>query len=204
MIAPHESYPTGNPQPTPSRRGISHRSVIDAAKETVSTLGLAEHLAAEQGKQLRRADRELLVSCLLPDHEDRTPSFAVNPEKDLWFCHGCVRGGDAIELARFAWGIDNPAIAAAEVLLTFGHEIPPRPAAWFRKQERQRPVRDAIGRARFEHLRRRLYRVYFRPLVIAIEDEEDRRHDEQVLWEATETLARHVLSGMMGGGHGGR
>ena len=201
MLAPSESYPTGNPQPTPNRRGVSRRSVIDAVKEAVSTLELAEHLATGQGKQLRRAGRELLVSCLLPDHEDRTPSFYLDPEKDLWFCHGCLRGGDAIELARFAWGIDNPATAAAEVLLTFGQEIPPRPAAWFRKQARQASIRDAIGRARFEHLRRRLYRAFFAPSVARIEDVEEREVEAQILWESTELLARHILSGVMDGGH---
>ncbi len=200
MIAPNPSYPTGHPRPTPNRRGVSGRSVIDAAKAEVSTLKLAEHLAAEQGKQLRRAGRELLTSCLLPDHEDRTPSFYLDPEKNVWFCHGCLRGGDVVDLAAAVWGIDNPATAAAEVLLMFGHEIPPRPRSWFRKQERQRPVRDAIGRARFEHLRRRLYRLYFRRLVAAVEDEEDREHDAQALWEATDFLARHILSRMMGGG----
>ena len=204
MIASNESYPTGNPQPTPNRRGVSRRSVIDAAKEAVSTLGLAEHLAAGQGKQLRQAGRELLTRCLLPDHEDRTPSFYLDPEKDLWFCHGCLRGGDAIELASFAWGIDNPAIAAAEVLLIFGHELPPRPAAWFRKQERQRPVRDAIGRTRFDNLRRRLYRAFFAPSVARIEDVEEREAEAQIFWESTEPLARLVLSGMIGGGRDGR
>ena len=204
MLAPDESYPTTNPRPTPSRRGVSRRSVIDAAKEAVSTLELAEHLATEQGKQLRPAGRELLVSCLLPDHEDRTPSFYLDPEKDLWFCHGCLRGGDAIELARFAWGIENPATAAAEVLLSFGREVPPRPPAWFRKQKRQAPIRDAISRARFEHLRRRLYRAFFAPSVARIEDVEEREAEAQILWESTEPLARHVLSGMMGGGRDGR
>jgi DNA primase len=73
--------------------------------------------------------------CVLPDHEDRTPSFTVNPERNLLWCHGCLRGGDAITLAQRAWGIARADVAAAEVLLTFGHEIPKRPESWYRRQE---------------------------------------------------------------------
>jgi hypothetical protein len=154
---------------------------------------------------MRKVGARWVARCPLPGHEDRTPSFTVFAETNSWYCFGaCQTGGDVVDLASHAWEIDNPATAAAELLLTYGHEIPPRPAAWFRKLERQRLVREDIGKARFEHLRRRLYGVYFRPLVVAIEDEEDRRHDEQALWEATEPLARLVLSGMMGGGRGGR
>lgn len=31
-----------------------------------------------------------------PFHEERTASFAIDLNKNLWYCHGCHRGGDAI------------------------------------------------------------------------------------------------------------
>ena len=37
----------------------------------------------------------------------------------------------------------------------------------------------------------------FRPLVLAIEDEGDRRHNEQVFWETTPTLAELFVGNMM-------
>lgn len=38
---------------------------------------------------------------LCPFHEERTPSFVVDPRKGLYYCFGCKAGGDAIEfLAR--------------------------------------------------------------------------------------------------------
>lgn len=33
---------------------------------------------------------------LCPFHEEHTPSFFVNPDKGLFYCHGCGEGGDAI------------------------------------------------------------------------------------------------------------
>lgn len=189
----------------PNRRGVSLRSVIEKAKAEVPTIELGRLLCGlGQGPgQIREVGTRWVARCPLPDHEDRTPSFTVFAETNSWYCFGaCQTGGDVVDLASHAWGIDNPATAAAEVLLTYGYKIPSRPAAWFRRLERQRSVRDGIGRARFEHLRRRLYSTYFRPLVVAVDDEEDRRHDEQVLWEATDQMARHILANMMDGRDG--
>jgi DNA primase len=33
---------------------------------------------------------------LCPFHDEKTPSFTVRIDKNLWFCHGCGKGGDAI------------------------------------------------------------------------------------------------------------
>jgi hypothetical protein len=172
--------------------------VIDTANAEITVCELAERLS---GQGVRRGGETFF---LCPLHDDHDPSLRVDAGKNLWYCDPCAVGGDAVRLARLAWDHDRDDVAAAELLLEFGHELPKRPPSWFARHKRQAPIRDAIGRARFEHLRRRLFRTYFRPLVTTIEDEEDRRHDEQVLWEATDYLARLVLSGMMGGDRDGR
>jgi hypothetical protein len=159
----------------------------------VKTIDMADRLAVGQDGGWRKVGAEWVRRCVLPDHKDRTPSFCVNPEKDLWHCHGCARGGDVVTLAQFAWDIDRADVAAAEVLLTFGHEIPPRPASWFRRQERQRPIREAISRARFEHLRRRLFRGLFAPSLVRIKDPDERKVEALIFWEATEPLARMMV-----------
>jgi DNA primase len=151
--------------PPPHPRGVSYRKPIDAAKEAVSVLELAERLASEQGKKLMGHGDERFTSCLLPGHDDRSPSFYANVKKNAWFCHSCQIGGDVVRLAQLAWGypVEESHVAAAELLWRFGHDLPKRPPAWFRKQERQKPIRNAIAQARFEHLRRRLFRALFAP-----------------------------------------
>jgi hypothetical protein len=113
----------------------------------------------------------------------------------VWFCYSCLVGGDVVELARHAWNYSKAevALAAANLLHEFGHEIPPLAASWYAKQQRQKPIRDAIDRARFDHLRRRLFRRFFEPSLLQIEDLEERKAEAVIFWEATEPLARMML-----------
>lgn len=140
--------------------------------------------------------------CPLPDHEDRTPSFYVYPAgagegTAHAHCYGCDFHGDLFDLFR---AVEGGALweAAMELARRFDVELPKRPAAWFGRQERQAPIQAAIDRAKFERARRRLYKTYFRPLVVSVADEADRRHDEQLYWEMTGLLARRILATAMG------
>jgi hypothetical protein len=176
----------------PRYRGVSYTGPIDEAKRLVPVMDQAGRLVGPGG--LRRAGREWVGRCPLPDHEDRSPSFTVNPEKNVFFCHGCLRGGDVVELTRLAWGYDqrDARIAAVDLLREFGHEVPRRPPAWFRKQGRQKPVRDALERVKVRSARRRLMRA-FGPLVASIEDPEERREEAQRIWQDLEEVARLVV-----------
>jgi DNA primase len=42
----------------------------------------------------------LTARCPFPDHEDRSPSFAINVENGLWICHGCKRTGGLVTLLK--------------------------------------------------------------------------------------------------------
>jgi DNA primase len=173
-------------------RGVSYVHPIDAAKGAVPVVDLAGRLTAPGG--LRRVGKEWAGRCPLPDHEDRSPSFTVNSERNVFFCHGCLRGGDVVELARLAWGYDRREahVAAAMLLMEFGHEVPQRPPAWFRKQERQKPVRDALEEVKVRSVRRRLMRA-FGPLLASIEDPEERREGAQRVWHDLDEVARLVV-----------
>jgi len=62
----------------------------DAVQEIKDRLDLvdlvSEHL------RLQKAGRDLKGLC--PFHQEKTPSFYVSPEKQLWHCYGCGKGGD--------------------------------------------------------------------------------------------------------------
>ncbi len=175
-------------------RGVSYVKPITAAKEAVPVIDLADRLAGP-GK-MRRVGKTWATNCLLPNHEDRTPSFVVYPDTESFFCYGCLRGGDVVELYRLTNGYDerDAHVAAANLLMEFGHEVPQRPPAWFRKQHRQKTTRDFIYEAQLEAMTRRLWRSVFAPIVQEIEDEHQRKAMAQRLWPKVEANARYLLA----------
>jgi DNA primase len=169
--------------------------VIETAKEAVPTIDLAKLLCGPG--ELRRAGTRWVARCPLPNHEDKTPSFSVYPETGSWYCFGaCQRGGDVVDLAATAWGYGDGemAMAAADLLREFGHEIPPRPASWFRKQERQKPIRAAIDEAKVRRLQRRVYKIFL-PTIKQIADGGERREEIEYLWDVAGEIAVLALAG---------
>jgi hypothetical protein len=178
-------------QQPPHFRGVSHVRPIDAAKEAVSVVELAERLS---GTGTRRG-KEVFFRC--PYHDDRNPSLRVDPDRGVWYCDPCAVGGDVVELARRAWGHTNDGQGAAEaaafLLMEFGHEVPQRPPSWFRKQERQRALRDAIDEARVEVLIRRLWRRVIEPILADLEDADERERVGDELWAKVLPRAKQLV-----------
>ena len=52
---------------------------------------------------LRRHGREFQGLC--PFHAERSPSFSVNPEKGVYYCHGCHEGGNAASFVSKMEGV---------------------------------------------------------------------------------------------------
>jgi DNA primase len=69
----------------------------DAVLARVDLAELAGHYLS-----LKRAGQECTGRC--PFHEEKSPSFHVNPEKGLFYCFGCKAGGNAID---FIMRIEN-------------------------------------------------------------------------------------------------
>jgi DNA primase len=65
--------------------------------EAIRALCPIEEVIAEHVR-LRRSGAQLLGRC--PFHADKTPSFSVNPTKQVFHCHGCGAGGDVLEFVR--------------------------------------------------------------------------------------------------------
>jgi DNA primase len=61
---------------------------------------------------LRRSGARYVGRC--PFHDERTPSFSVDPVKKVYYCFGCQRGGDHIKFVRETENLDFA--AAVETL----------------------------------------------------------------------------------------
>jgi DNA primase len=77
---------------------IAQRSVEDvkAAADIVAVVS--------ERTQLRRSGARLTGRC--PFHEERTPSFSVNPHDKLFYCFGCGKGGDLVSFVRDTENLD--------------------------------------------------------------------------------------------------
>src|SRR3954451_10749724 len=55
--------------------------------------------------ELRRAGANR-YEALCPFHEERTPSFGIDPAQKLFYCFGCSEGGDAFRYVQMTEGLD--------------------------------------------------------------------------------------------------
>ena len=77
------------------------RDSIDRLREAVDMVDL---VGAKT--DLRRVGSRW--SGLCPFHDERTPSFSVDPAKKLYHCFGCGEGGDAISFVRQTEALEFP------------------------------------------------------------------------------------------------
>ncbi len=78
------------------------RSQIDEIKSKLSITDVVK----EYVPTLKKAGRNYFALC--PFHNEKTPSFSVNEELQLFKCFGCGQGGDAIKFIELIEGIDFP------------------------------------------------------------------------------------------------
>src|SRR5260370_18597805 len=69
------------------------QDAVQGIKDRVELVDMiSEHL------RLQKAGRDLKGLC--PFHQEKTPSFYVSPEKQLYHCYGCGKGGDHFTFIR--------------------------------------------------------------------------------------------------------
>ncbi len=171
-------------------RGVSTVKPIDEAKRLVPVIDCADRLVADRGGRWRKVGGEWVTNCVLPDHPDKTPSFTVNPEKNVWWCFGCLRGGDVVELYRLAndYSQREAGTAAGFLLLEFGYEPTPKPDSWHRKQSRQEKIRAQIDREKVEHIRLLVFRIIWMPWLNRL-PEFVRQQAAESAWEMSRSMA---------------
>ena len=98
----------------------------------------ADLLAVARTHTAMRKQGHNWVGCC-PFHQERTPSFSVHPDKQLFYCFGCQRGGDVFAFVMQTGGVDFQ--TAVRQLAEQTHvELAPRSPAQARQHEAQRLV----------------------------------------------------------------
>src|SRR4051812_39273714 len=83
---------------------------------------------------------------LCPFHNEKTPSFTINDEKNFYHCFGCGAHGDAIEFVRRFERLSY--VEAIETLCREGGiTIPKQSEEEHRKAETERTIHDALEAA---------------------------------------------------------
>ena len=67
---------------------------VEAVRERTDIVKLVS-----QYLTLKKAGGDYMTG-LCPFHQEKTPSFSVSPAKQVFYCHGCGKGGDAITFIR--------------------------------------------------------------------------------------------------------
>lgn len=74
---------------------------IEQVRENIDLVELVKDCDVE----LSHSGRQFKGLCPFPSHDERTPSFTVNPETNRYICYGCGVNGDAIDFLREVQGM---------------------------------------------------------------------------------------------------
>ncbi len=125
-----------------------------ASEEIKSRLDILEVI----GEQVRlgRAGREWRGLC--PFHTEHTPSFYVNPEKQVFNCHGCHEGGDIFRFVELSEHTDFRGaleLLARRAGVDLERERPATPQERRRRQQREALLRlNQLAEGFYRHVLR--------------------------------------------------
>jgi DNA primase len=183
MIAPEPLYKSPN-------RSYGFRKCCEAIRETVPI----ENVARRYTELEPFGGRAWFTGrCPLPDHEDKTASYYIYPP-GRWWCYGCGRGGDVVDLEFHCGDFGELWEAMVALAVEYDVELPERRPSWFARQERQKPVRDALEEVKVRHVHRRLYRI-FAPVIERIDDQAERKEEKAQTWDDLRQVAALVVAG---------
>ena len=102
----HPCLGSGRALPYSADRGKKsvNRQALDELKQQIPLL---DYLQAHDWQPARPLSRGRWMG-LCPLHADHKPSFLVDPNKNLFYCYGCGRGGDVIRFAELYHQVKFP------------------------------------------------------------------------------------------------
>ena len=86
--------------------GFYGDDVIEQVRSRVDIVALVSEYV-----KLRKTGKNYVGLC--PFHEEKTPSFSVDPDKQLFYCFGCGAGGTAFNFIMRKDGLTFPEALAA-------------------------------------------------------------------------------------------
>ncbi len=116
-------------------------SVTDEIKSRIDIVSYVQRHVPE----LKKAGRNYKACC--PFHNEKTPSFVVNPERQTWHCFGaCAEGGDLFTFAQKKHGWDFRE-ALRELAAEAGLELRPQTPAQKSLNDRLERLRSILAAA---------------------------------------------------------
>jgi DNA primase len=106
--------------------------------ELKNRIGLLEYLGSYHWQPCRRSSGGQ-VAGLCPLHTETKPSFWIHMRKNLFYCHGCGRGGDLIRLVQLYHGLSFPQAVAHLHAHTGGADVLQDAITFYRAQLRRQP-----------------------------------------------------------------
>ena len=96
----------------------------DLNPQVIAQVRDATDLVEVAGDHVKLKKRGRKFEGLCPFHEEKTPSFSIDPDKGLYYCFGCHQGGDAINFVMQLERLSFPE-AVEHLARRFGVHLPP-------------------------------------------------------------------------------
>ena len=113
-----------------------HPETIEEVQQRADIVDvISEHIV------LKKRGRDYLGLC--PFHNEKTPSFSVSQEKQLYYCFGCSEGGNTF---KFLMEIGKQSFAEVVLDLARRYQVPVKTVEPEQRQEiqRQLTIRDQL------------------------------------------------------------
>jgi DNA primase len=107
-----------------------HPDTIDQVKQRADIVDvISEHVV------LRKSGKDYVGLC--PFHEEKSPSFSVSPNKQMYYCFGCQEGGNAI---KFMMELGKRSFQEVVLDLARRYQVPVQTLEPEQRQELQRQL----------------------------------------------------------------